>query len=237
MTDPTSTARPAAHASLRLAVLDLDGTLNTIHSPYSFVHQALGVEEQADRVYARYRRGEITYLQWGQEEVRLWRDVPVEQLQSILRGIPYRPGAVSFLHRLRAAGVTVALVSAGFDLHVMHHAAELGADVAFYNRLGLTNGRLTGEFFGGVDAQNKGRLVRQLQDQFSVSRAETLAAGDTPADIPMFGEAAVSIAVDPVEPEVAQQADMVLPDADWSNAEAMIQELRPGWLPDVTRPR
>jgi len=235
MTDSPPAPSLVTPPTLRLAVFDLDGTLKAARSPYGFVHRALGVEERAAQVFDRYQRGELSYLQWGQEEVRLWRNLPVRQLQAILRAIPYRPGALDFVRRLKAAGVTVALVSAGFDLHVTRCAAELGADIALFNRLGVAGDQLTGEFFGGVDGRNKGILARELRIRFGASRAETLAAGDTPADTQMFTEAAVSIAVDPSDLRVAEAADLLLPDGDWSRAEAMIEELQPGWLPNITR--
>jgi phosphoserine phosphatase len=220
---PTST-------QIKLAVFDLDGTLKAARSPYDFVHRALGVKAHAARVFARYQRGELSYFEWGQEEIGLWRDLPVERLMAIIRTIPYWPGAVSFVQRLKAAGVVVALVSAGFDLHVEHCAAELDADVALCNRLGVANGRLTGEFIDGVDSHNKGQLVQALQVRFGATRAETLAAGDTPADIRMFPNAAVSVAVAPAELPVAEAADLLFPDGDWSRAWEMIEAFRPGWL-------
>lgn len=215
----------------KLAVFDLDGTLKKERSPYDFTHRALGVQHKAALVYARYQRGELSYSEWGQEEVALWRDLPIERLAAITRSIPYWPGAVAFVHQLKAAGVYVALISAGFNPHVPHCAAELGADVAQYNRIGVADNRLTGEYFDKVNGHNKGELVRQLQHQFSVGREETLVAGDTIFDISMFPEAAVSIAVAPSDPAVAEAADLHLTDGDWTSAWSMIETFRPAWLP------
>lgn len=222
---------------LELAVFDLDGTLKAVRSPYGHVHRALGVHQQAARIVARYQRGELTHEEWGQQEIALWRGLRVDALDRIVRQIPYWPGAVDFVRRLKAGGVRVALVSAGFDLHVQLCAAELGADLALYNQLGVSNGRLTGEFSGGVDGHNKGDLVRQIQDRFQVGAAGTLAAGDTLYDIPMFREAEISVAVAPQEPAVAEAADLLLPDGDWAGAWDLIEGLRPGWLPPAVRPR
>jgi phosphoserine phosphatase len=218
-------------SSLRLAVFDLDGTLTAVSSPYDYVHRALGVKAEAAKIKSRYQQGELDYLEWGREETRLWRNLPVEHLTAITQAIPYWPGAMDFVQRLKAAGVVVAIVSAGFDLHVEQRAAELEADVAFFNRLGVADRRLTGEFFAGVDSGNKGELVQALQARFGVTRAETMAAGDTVSDTHMFPNAAVSIAVAPGEAAVAEASDLLLPNGDWSSAWKMIQDFRPGWLP------
>lgn len=216
---------------LKLAVFDLDGTLKQVQSPYSHVHRALGVTEQAETIAARYRRGELDYMQWGQQEIALWRDLPVDRLQAIIATIPYWPGAREFVGQLKASGVRVAIISAGFDVHVRHWAQDLGADQALYNRLQVENGHLTGRFIAAVDGKNKGELVRELQQQWQISPAETLAAGDTWQDTYMFQQAALAIAVAPDDPAVAQKADIHLADGDWRPLWGKIEQLRPGWLP------
>jgi phosphoserine phosphatase len=222
--------------SLRLAVFDLDGTLTSVRSPYDYVHRALGVKVEAAKIFSRYRRGELSYVEWGRAEIGLWRSLPMKRVTAITRAIPYWPGAVEFVRRLKTTGVVVAIVSAGFDLHVEFRARELDADAVFCNRLGVVDGRLTGEFVGGVDGDNKGELVRALQARFGFSRDETLTAGDTLADTHMFPHAAVSIAVAPGEAAVAEASDLLLPDGDWSRVQELIEALRPGWLPGGPSP-
>jgi phosphoserine phosphatase len=218
---------------LKLAVFDLDGTLTQVPSPYRHVHHALGVQQQAERILARYRSGELSYTQWGAEEIALWQGLEVARLIEIVSEIPYRPGALEFVGRLKGGGVAVALVSAGFDVHVRRCAAQLDVDHAFFNRLGVEDGRLTGRFWAGVNSHNKGELVRELQARFGASQAETLVAGDNEHDATMFPEAAVRIAVAPSDQVVAAAADLVLADGDWRPVWATIAAARPGWLPDA----
>jgi HAD superfamily PSPase-like hydrolase len=217
----------------KLAIFDLDGTLKAVTSPYGHVHQALGVKEKAAKVYERYRKGELTYDQWGKQEIALWQDLSISRLREILSTIPYWPGALEFIRRLKANDVRVALVSAGFDVHVQDCARELDVDFAYFNRLGVSNGILTGEFFTNVDGHNKGQLVQELQTRFNARRKETLVAGDTINDIPMFPEAAVSIAVYPTDETVVDAASLSLPDNDWNNAWGLIEAFKPGWLPEL----
>jgi len=236
MSDPTpnpNTDGKLARRGLKLAIFDLDGTLKAVRSPYGYVHQKLGVVEQASEIYARYQRGELSYHEWGQHEINLWRGLPIAELKSIISEIPFWPGAVEFVRCLQLFGIKIAVVSAGFDVHVQHCATELGADYVVYNRLGVADGRLTGEFFGTVDGHNKGAFVRDLQSEFQVGRDETLVAGDTSYDVPMFTEAAVSIAVFPSDQEVESAADLLLADGDWTDAWALIERFRPGWLPEI----
>ena len=218
-------------SKLRLAIFDLDGTLTAVRSPYRFVSRALGLDTEAAQVFARFQRGEINYRDWGRHEVALWKGVPLGQFIRIIHSIPYRPGAKEFVHLLKATGVSIALISAAFQPHVERCAAELGADVSLFNRLGVFNDRLTGEFFSEIGGDNKGKLARGLLSRFDITREEALAAGDTQGDIPMFSEVAASIVVEPESPEVAQAADLLLPGGDWSRAWTLLEEFRPGWLP------
>ncbi len=215
---------------LRLAVFDLDGTLNAVRSPFRHVSEALGMQAQAENVFLRFQRGEIAYQDWGKLEVALWKGIPEWRLIQILDTIPYRPGAVDFVHRLRSGGVIVVLISAAFRQHVEPSAQELGAEFVC-NSIGVSDGILTGDFFSQIDGCNKGRIINELQTRFGISREETLSAGDTAGDISMFLESAVSIAVDPESPEVTRAASLQLPENDWRQAWELIGALRPGWLP------
>lgn len=96
-------------------------------------------------------------------------------------------------------------------------ALEFGAEFVC-NVIGVADGLLTGEFFSQIDGANKGALVKDLQARFGVERDETLTAGDTVGDLSMFPESALSIAVAPESPEVAQAASLLLPENDWRQA-------------------
>jgi phosphoserine phosphatase len=215
-----------------LAVFDLDGTLTAVRSPFLYVSEALGFGKSAREIAARYWRGEITYQAWGCETVALWAGTLVSDLRCIVSRIPYRPGAVEFVQHLKRQGVAVALVSVAFEQHVGSRGDELGVDHVVCNQLHEKDGRVTGKFTYQVGCISKRELVRDLQLKYGVTLAQTLVAGDTTGDIPMFGEAAVSIAVAPESPEVQQAASIRLPEDDWNEARCLIARLRPDWFPD-----
>jgi HAD superfamily phosphoserine phosphatase-like hydrolase len=203
---------------LRLAVFDLDGTLKAVRSPFRYVSESLGLQAQAESIFVRFQRGEIAYQDWGKLEVALWQGTPEWRLIQILHTIPYRPGAVEFVRRLKSGGVIIVLISAAFRQHVEPSAEELAAEFVC-NSIGVADGLLTGDFSSRIDGRNKG------------SQDETLTAGDTAGDISMFSESAISIAVDPESLEIVQAASLLLPENDWRQAWELIDALRPGWLP------
>jgi phosphoserine phosphatase len=215
---------------LRLAVFDLDGTLKAVRSPFRYVSESLGLQAQAESIFVRFQRGEIAYQDWGKLEVALWQGTPEWRLIQILHTIPYRPGAVEFVRRLKSGGVIIVLISAAFRQHVEPSAEELAAEFVC-NSIGVADGLLTGDFSSRIDGRNKGKIINDLQTRFGISQDETLTAGDTAGDISMFSESAISIAVDPESLEIVQAASLLLPENDWRQAWELIDALRPGWLP------
>ena len=219
--------------ALRLAVLDLDGTLTTVRSPFMYVSKALGYGTEAEDIAARYWRGEIGYQAWGKQTVALWKDTREDTLRDIVASVPYRNGAEAFVRQLRRAGVTVALLSVAFKQHVLPRAAELQVEHVECNELRAEAGRLTGEISYVVNESNKSDMVRSLQYQYGLTTDHTLVAGDTEGDIPMFSMAALSIAVAPESSNVSKAARVRLPGDDWDNAIEMIDAEWPDWLPST----
>ena len=135
-----------------------------------------------------------------------------------MTSIPFRVGAVQFVKELRERGVYVAILSVAFEQHVGFRAIKLNVDHFECNELLEIDGAVTGEYRYRVNHSNKSNFVREMQKKLGINAASTLVAGDTTGDIAMFKEAAVSIAINPECPEVAESATLTLPNVDWRRA-------------------
>jgi phosphoserine phosphatase len=213
---------------IRLAVLDVDGTLKQAESPYQYLHERLGIEHLAAEHRDLALAGRISYGEWLFRDVALWTGQPVAKLSSLLAQNPYVPGAAEFLRGLKAAGVMIALVSAGFTLNTDPIAAEFGADYTLANELGVTDGLLDGTAINHVPEGGKAAFARNLMARLGVLREETLAAGDTRGDLELFDCAGLRIAVNPKSPELRARADRVF-ERDLTGALAWLTEH--GYLP------
>jgi phosphoserine phosphatase len=203
-----------------LAVLDVDGTLKQAESPYQYLHRRLGLTHLAAEHRTLALSGQISYGEWLRRDVALWAGQPVSELRRMLDENPFLPGATELLRVLKAAGVTVALVSAGFTLNTDPIVEEYGIDYVLANELLHENGLLSGAALNHVPEGGKAAFARDLMERLAVRREETLAAGDTRGDLELFECAGVRIAVNPVSPELAALADAVFtPDlrgaVDW----------------------
>lgn len=203
---------------LKLAVFDLDGTLKQVRDPYVYLHERLGTLEAAAVFTGKGLSGEIPYEEWLRLDTGLWQGVRRSVLVHHLRTIPYVPGAHEVVAALRQRGATLAIISSGLLLHAELVAAELGIDLVIGNEIFFeadgpdpaANGRVHAHCAYG----NKDAVLARVQAELGVTPAETLAVGDTRSDIGLFERAAVSVAVNPQDAQVAAAATIVLPHLD-----------------------
>ena len=194
---------------LRLAVLDVDGTLKAAESPYQYIHERLGVAAEAAQHRALALARKINYAEWLRRDVSLWAGLPVATMRDWLAENPYVPGACDLLTTLKKAGVYVALVSAGFTLNTDPIMTEFQLDACLSNELGEVDGILDGRAINHVPEGGKGAFVRALMARLGVDLTQTLAAGDTHGDLELFACAGTRIAVNPKDPELRARADLV----------------------------
>lgn len=194
---------------IRLAVLDVDGTLKRAESPYQYIHMRLGLTHRAAQSRDLALAGRISYGEWLRRDVALWAGQPVALLQSLLAENPYLTGAPELLRALKQAGVTVALVSAGFTLNTDPIVAEFGLDHVLANELSCVDGVLDGRAINHVPEGGKAAFARALMARLGIAAEQTLAAGDTSGDLELFECAGVRWAVNPRSAELRALADAV----------------------------
>jgi phosphoserine phosphatase len=214
--------------TIRLAILDVDGTLKQAESPYVYVHERLGVAAVAAEHRELALSGKIGYGEWLRRDVRLWAGQPVGKVRAMLAENPYLPGAPELLSALTRAGVVVALVSAGFTLNTDPIMAEFGLDYALANELTVKDGVLTGEALNHVPEGGKAAFAREIAARLGIPRDLTLAVGDTKGDLELFECAGVRLAVNPRSEELRARAQAVF-EPDLRGAVEWLVDR--GWLP------
>ncbi len=199
---------------IQLAFFDVDGTLRAERDPYLYLHRQLGTEKQGLKSLQMFERGEIDYDEWGQLDAQLWAGQEAAYVTRLLTSIPWMSGAQQVVETLRRAGVQIALVSTGLDLHVKAVAAEIRADFAFANELSVSDGRLTGELRILVPQWGKGEVVEQVMAETGLSAPDCIAVGDGRSDAAMFERVGWSVAVAPEENEAREAASLTLDKPD-----------------------
>ena len=182
----------------RLVVFDMDSTLiqqEVIDEIAAFI----GVKEEVAAITSRAMNGELDFAASLKTRVALLRGVPSDVFEKLKPKITITPGARELCRCLKKLGVTLAVLSGGFQPLVDWLATGLGLDHAFANHLisDPTTNTLTGELHPDhpiVDAEHKRNLLISLASTKGIGLEQTMAVGDGANDIPMLKTAGLGVA-------------------------------------------
>jgi phosphoserine phosphatase len=192
---------------LSLAVFDIDGTLRVKRDPWIHLHECLGFGEAAHEHKRLFEAGEITYAEWGDRDAALWRGFSRAEILDALNTSPLRAGAQELLEWLSQHKVPLVGISTGLDVFNNVLAGRFAFRCMKSNQLQFDdNGICTGKVIIHVRENNKGEILKYVLHEFGISGGEVVALGDGSADIQLFEEAGLSIAVFPSRPEVRDAA-------------------------------
>src|ERR1700681_2306288 len=178
-----------------LASVDMDSTLITIES-IDEIADMQGLKAQVAAITAAAMRGEIDFGDSLVRRVALLAGLDVSVLERVYKErLALSPGAERMLATFSKVGAKTLLVSGGFSFFTERLKQRLGLDYTVSNTLEVVAGRLTGRIEGPiVDANVKADWVRKLRAEYAHDGGLAVAIGDGANDLPMLGEADVSIA-------------------------------------------
>ena len=208
---------PLRLADFKLAAFDMDSTLIGIECIDEIAALA-GKGEQVAAITEAAMRGEITDFKDSlRRRLALLAGVPATVLDRVLaERLTFNPGARELCAALKAAGLKLVLVSGGFTFFTRHVAAELGMDFVRSNELEIADGALTGRVvmqdWGDIcDGAEKRRMLLECCERIGCTPAQAIAVGDGANDLPMMGEAGLSVAYH-AKPRVREQARVAIND-------------------------
>ncbi|MCO5575406.1 hypothetical protein L7F22_029207 [Adiantum nelumboides] len=113
------------------------------------------------------------------------------QMSDLIYRNYYRPrifsGAVDLIRKLKQDGYQIVFVTGCLDFLIAPLARELGADFVYAAELVEENGRFTGQLKGMASSNaEKADRVLEYAKKYGVSLADSLAFGDSVADLPML---------------------------------------------------
>ena len=202
---------PLALSQFKLIAFDMDSTLINIEC-VDEIADAAGRKAEVAAITEAAMRGEITdYKDSLRRRVALLRGVSVAHMQSVLdERMRLNPGAETLVQACKAAGLKVLLVSGGFTFFTDVVRDRLGIDWTRSNVLdieaGLLTGRLVDQEWGDIcDGEEKRRMLRATCERLGIGTHQAIAMGDGANDLPMMGEAGLSVAYH-AKPKVREQA-------------------------------
>ncbi len=195
----------------KLIAFDMDSTLINIEC-VDEIADAVGRKTEVAAITEAAMRGEITDFKDSlRRRVALLKGVTTADLEAVKRErLRLNPGAAELIAACKRAGLKVLLVSGGFTFFADHVQALLAIDYTRSNVLEIEHGMLTGRLvnqpWGDIcDGAEKRRMLQQTCAQLGITTQQAIAMGDGANDLPMMGEAGLSVAYH-AKPKVREQA-------------------------------
>lgn len=204
-------APPLALTDYKLIAFDMDSTLISIET-LDEMADLMGKKAEVAALTEAAMRGEIKdYKQSLRERVALLAGMPEAALDEVYeQRVRINPGAETLIAACKAAGLTCLLVTGGFTCFTDRLRVRLGLDDVRANVLEIVDGRLTGRLlpqaWGDIcDGEEKRRKLLEVCASLGVGPERAIAVGDGANDLPMMGEAGLSVAYH-AKPKVREQA-------------------------------
>jgi phosphoserine phosphatase len=210
---------PLALADFRLIAFDMDSTLINIEC-VDEIADAVDKKEEVAAITEAAMRGEIAdYKESLRRRVALLRGVTMADLEMIYtQRLQLNPGAEKLVRACQAAGLKTLLVSGGFTFFTDRIRDKLGIDFTRSNVLEVRSGANCGELTGRMvdqpwgdicDGAEKRKMLLETCEKLGISPKQAIAMGDGANDLPMMGEAGLSVAYH-AKPKVREQANVAI---------------------------
>lgn len=179
-----------------LLLLDLDGTLTPVRSPWRYVYERLGNwGTVGETIYSRYISGEIDYTSFCRQDIEAWEKAGanLQTVLGILDEITFPPESVSFVETLLQRGFSLTIVSTGFNRVARNLASRAGFSHPeglrwVINGIREKDGRMEPvlRVHEGETPRGKGAWARRLVRLSKRPPGRTFAVGDGASDALMF---------------------------------------------------
>ncbi len=179
----------------KLIVADMDSTMITVECIDELADYA-GLKPRIAEITDAAMRGELDFAAALDARVALLEGLGADAIDRCrAERVKIMPGAVELVRTMRARGANAVLVSGGFTAFAEPVGKEIGFDRVIANRLGVSDGRLTGTVAKPiVDASTKEHTLRAMRAELDLGDHETLAVGDGANDLAMIGIAGLGVA-------------------------------------------
>jgi len=202
---------PLKLSDFKLIAFDMDSTLINIEC-VDEIADAVGRKTEVAAITEAAMRGEIAdFKESLRRRVALLKGVTVADMERVYEErLRINPGAAELIAACQAAGLKVLLVSGGFTYFANRVKQRLAIDFARSNILDIEDdvltGRLVDQCWGDIcDGAEKRRTLLEVASLLGIEPRQCIAMGDGANDLPMMGEAGLSVAYH-AKPKVREQA-------------------------------
>jgi len=204
-----------------LICFDVDGTLidDTVFI-WQTLHDAIGTDPEERRQWSdAFWNKDISYAEWAAKDVAMWREKQVTRshLRAHIQQLRPMTGAVRCLHRLKADGHRLGVISGSLDvaLACAFPDWETLFEHVFLNRLVFDRrDELIGVEATPYDIDHKADGLREMAKRMAVPLEKTVFVGDHFNDVSVAKIAGLSIAFNCKSDALAAVSDTVVTGRD-----------------------
>lgn len=205
----------------KLVCFDLDGTIidETIFI-WQTLHEKLGTsKEKRQKGIDKFHSGKISYQEWADLDVELWKEVGAtkKEIMEAIRPLRLMEGALETLKELKKRGLKLAIISGSVDIaleYLMPNYREIFDDI-FINKIKFDEkGNILGVEATPYDFKHKPAGLKAIAEREGFKLEECVFVGDHFNDIHAAEIAGLSIAFNCKSDELAQISDVVIKKKD-----------------------
>ncbi|MGH2807768.1 MAG: HAD family hydrolase, partial [Actinomycetota bacterium] len=174
---------------------DLDGTLLPSTTVCLHLWQAFGHLDRMADFERRYDTGEITNQEVAEADAANWQGVQTGEICRALEDAPTIEGLADTVTTLHEHGIDSYITTITWKLAADYFANRYGFAGATGCEMGIEDGRVIGEVSRHFDADGKVAFAAAVCAERGIGPERCVAVGDSQSDLPLFGFAGLSIAL------------------------------------------
>lgn len=196
-------------------------------SSWRAVHEQLGVVNEANKHYEKYKNGSITFSEWGDLDAGLWKNASKAEIATATQQVDRLDEVAGSIGELRSDGFVVGVVSGGVDCFIEEVLSDVDLDFLIANTLSTENGHITGNVDMKVTPDTKQKIFDEVADMFSIPLDQTIAVGNSADDFQRDLQG-LQIGLNPSDSQTRKMSDEVVESDSLGPVLKPIQEWRSG---------
>jgi len=205
----------------KLVCFDMDGTLiDNLKFSWQVFHDHFQTDRhRREDAKARFFNGEITYMQWAEHDINLWKEKKAKKKDffDAVKGLKLMEGAMETLSELKKNGLKLAIISGSLNILLENFIPNYRDffDDVFLSRIYFDeNGNISKVEATEFDMDAKATALKKIAEREKISLSECVFVGDYLNDMKIIQEAGLGIAFNCQHDELKKAADVVIEKKD-----------------------
>jgi phosphoserine phosphatase len=192
-----------------MIAFDMDSTLKDAET-IDELARAAGVISKVEEITKRAMFGDLDFEQALAGQVRLFKELSLENALDAVNQIHHMPGAAELILYVKSRGYKTAMISGGFTISADEVGTALDIDLVVSNELLVEDGCLTGKVVGPfTQSDSKTEVFEELARLNRVRPEQCVVVGDGANEACIFESAGFDIAFNP-RSILREYADVVI---------------------------